>query len=201
MGRTELHQECRYMTQARLDTDVDLEADSWAFALRVYGRPQVADGCLRLQDETGVDVMMLLIIAFAAVRHHVLLTTSEIREFDEACRPWREQIVQPLRAIRRRLKNGPLPAPSGETEAFRSTIKAAELAAERLQNQLLAEHLRLRPPERDLVTPQDLRSVLSRVVTLALANCGREQTPDLQVLIDVIVDAAMQDTRCTSGAQ
>jgi uncharacterized protein (TIGR02444 family) len=189
------------MTQARLDTNFDLEADSWAFALRVYGRPLVADACLRLQDEAGVDVMMFLITAFAAVRHHVLLTTSEIRDLGEACRPWREQIVQPLRAIRRRLKSGPLPAPSGAAEPFRSTIKAAELAAERLQNQLLAERLPLTPPERDSVTPQGLRSVLSNVVTLALAGCGSEQPSDLQALIDVVVDAAMQDARQTSGAQ
>jgi uncharacterized protein (TIGR02444 family) len=183
------------MTQARLDTSLDLEADSWAFALRVYGRPLFADACLRLQDEAGVDVVMFLITAFAAVRHHVLLTPSEIRELDEACRPWREQIVEPLRAIRRRLKSGPLPAPSGETEPFRSTIKTAELAAERLQNQLLAQRLPLRPPERDPVTPQDLRSVLSSVVTLALARCGSEQSSELQSSIDVVVDAAMQDTR------
>jgi uncharacterized protein (TIGR02444 family) len=182
------------MTQARLDANFDLEADSWAFALRIYARPLVADACLRLQNEAGVDVMMLLFTAFAAVRHHVFLTTSEIRDLDEACRPWREQIVQPLRAIRGRLKSGPLPAPGSETEPFRSTIKAAELAAERLQNWLLAERLPLRP-EREAVDPQDLRSVLSGVVTLALARCGSEQTSDLRSSIDAIVEAAMQDTR------
>jgi uncharacterized protein (TIGR02444 family) len=181
------------MMQARPDANLDLEADSWAFALRIYARPLVADACLRLQDEAGVDVMMFLIIAFAAVRHHVLLTTSEVRDLDEACRPWREQIVHPLRAVRGRLKSGPLPAPSRETEPFRSTIKAAELAAERLQNRLLAERLPLRPPERDAVNPQDLRSVLCSVVTLALERSGSGQTSDLQSSIEVIVEAAMQD--------
>jgi uncharacterized protein (TIGR02444 family) len=183
------------MTEARLNANFDLEVDSWAFALRIYARPLVADACLRLQNEAGVDVMMLLFTAFAAVRHHVLLTKLEIRDLDEACRPWREQIVQPLRAIRGRLKSAPLPAPSRETEPFRSTIKAAELAAERLQNRLLVERLPLRPAERDAVNPQDLRSVLSGVVTLALARCGSEQTSDLRSSIDVIVEAAMQDTR------
>jgi uncharacterized protein (TIGR02444 family) len=182
------------MIQARLDTNLDLEADSWAFALRIYARPLVADACLRLQNEAGVDVMMFLIIAFAAVRHHVLLTTLEVRDLDEACRPWREQIVHPLRAIRGRLKSGPLPAPSGETEAFRSRIKAAELAAERLQNKLLAECLPLGPPQRAGVSPQGLGSVLGSVVTLALERSGREQTSDLQSSIEVIVEAAMQDT-------
>src|ERR1700744_5128306 len=127
----------------------ELEADGWAFALPLYAQPGVADACLRLQDEACVDVMIFLMTVFAALRHRVLLTPAEIRELDEDGRPWREQIVQPLRALRTRLKTGPLPAPSRATEPFRSTIKAAELAAERLQNQLLAERLPLRAPERE----------------------------------------------------
>jgi uncharacterized protein (TIGR02444 family) len=174
---------------------LDLEADSWAFALHVYAQPRVAEACLKLQDEAGVDVMMLLMSAFAAVRHRILLTRSEILELDEFCRPWREQIVQPLRAIRGRLKTGPLPAPDSETEQFRSKIKLAELAAERLQNQLLAEHLPLRPPERDAVVPEDLRLVLRNVVTLALEKRGRMQISDLLSSIDAMVGAATQDTR------
>jgi uncharacterized protein (TIGR02444 family) len=173
----------------------DLEADSWAFALDIYARSGVADACLRLQGEAGVDVMMLLMAAFAAVRHRVLLTASEIRELDEACRPWREQIVQPLRAIRVTLKTGPLPAPNGETEPFRSTIKAAELGAERLQNRLLADRLPLRPPERDALAADDLRSVVRSVVTLALEKHGSTALSDHLASIDVIVAAATQQIR------
>ena len=174
---------------------LDLEADSWAFALRLYAQPGVADACLRLQDEAGIDVMMFLMIVFAAVRHRVLLTPSEIGALDDVCRPWREQIVQPLRAIRGRLKAGPLPAPNNETEPFRSTIKAAELAAERLQNRLLAERLPLRPPERDTLVPEDLRSVLRSVVMLALERRPGKPLSDLHAAIDAIVDGAMHDPR------
>ena len=173
----------------------ELEADGWAFALHIYAQPGIADVCLRLQDEAGVDVMMFLMTGFAAVRHCVLLTPAEIRELDEVCRPWREQIVQPLRALRMRLKTGPLPAPNTATEPFRSTIKAAELAAERLQNQLLAERLPLRSPERDTLASEDLRSVLCSVVSLALEKRPGKPISDLLSSIDTIVDAAMQDTR------
>jgi uncharacterized protein (TIGR02444 family) len=179
------------MTQSRSD----LEADGWAFALHLYAQPGVADACLKLQDEAGVDVMMALMVVFAAVRHRVLLTPAEIRELDEACRPWREQIVHPLRAIRTRLKAGPSPAPGSATEPFRTTIKAAELAAERLQNQLLAERLPLRAPERDIVTADDLRSVLRSVATLALEKLPGKLLSDLLSAIDVISDAAMQEKR------
>ncbi len=93
-------------------TRPELEADSWAFALAIYAKPGVAEACLTLQNEAGVDVMLLLMAAFAAVKHRLLLTADEIRALDEACRPWREQIVRPLRAVRSGLKTGPRPAPS-----------------------------------------------------------------------------------------
>lgn len=173
----------------------ELEADSWAFALHIYARPGVADTCLKLQNEAGVDVMMLLMVSYAAVRHRILLTPSEIRALDQACRPWREQIVRPLRAIRSGLKTGPLPAPNSETEEFRSKVKAIELASERLQNQLLAECLPLRPPERDAVDPEDLRSILRSVVTLFLETRGSGKIAGLLPSINEIVEAATHEMR------
>jgi uncharacterized protein (TIGR02444 family) len=173
----------------------ELEAESWAFALDIYARPGVADACLKLQNEAGVDVMMFLVIAFAAVRHRTLLTPSEIRQLDEACRPWREQIVRPLRAIRSGLKTGPLPAPNSETEEFRSKVKAIELASERLQNRLIAERLPLKPPTREKVDREDLRAVLRNVVTLFLEGRSGTSVTDLLPSIDEIVAAAMYDAR------
>ena len=168
----------------------ELEADSWVFALEIYARPGVADACLRLQNEASIDVMMLLMVTYAAVRHRIWLSPTEIRQLDEACRPWREQIVRPIRAIRSELKTGPLPAPNSETEQFRSKVKAIELAAERLQNQLLAERLPLRPPQQDAVDPNDLRSVLRAVVTHFLETRESKPIADLLPSIDAIVDAA-----------
>jgi uncharacterized protein (TIGR02444 family) len=181
----------------------DLEAESWAFALDVYARPGVADACLKLQGEAGVDVMMFLFIAFVVVHLRILLTPAEIRELDEACRRWREQIVWPLRAIRSRLKEGPLPAPSNETERFRSKIKAAELEAERLQNQLLAELVVKLPadrlpqgkPKQPTIDADELRSVLRSVVMLFLERCGNKPIGDLVRSIDEIADAVMQGAR------
>jgi len=178
----------------------DFEADSWAFALEIYAAPGVADACLKLQNEAGADVMMLLAVTFAAVRHRILLNPAEIRELDEACRPWREQIVWPLRAVRSGLKTGPSPAPSGETEQFRSKVKAVELAAERLQNQLLAERMPLRPPERDAVDAAELRSVLTGVVTLFLERRANKPIADHLPAIGEIVAAAMHDARRRTSA-
>jgi uncharacterized protein (TIGR02444 family) len=170
-------------------TQSELEADSWAFALAIYAKPGVAEACLTLQNEAGVDVMLLLMATFAAAKHRLLLTADEIRALDEACLPWREQIVWPLRAIRSELKTGPRPAPNEATEPFRSQVKALELAAEKLENRLLAECLPLRPAEKETVTLEQLRTVLERVV----AHFVKRQRVQLSPPIDKIVEAAIQD--------
>jgi uncharacterized protein (TIGR02444 family) len=167
----------------------EIEADSWAFALTIYARPGVADACLALQNEAGVDVMLLLMATFAAVKRRVLLTPDEIKAMDEACRPWREQVVWRLRAIRSELKTGPRPAPSSKTEPFRSKIKALELEAERLENQLLAECLPLRKPEEEIVKPEQLRIVLNDVVM----HFAVEREASLSSSMETIVEAAMPD--------
>jgi len=170
-----------------------LEAECWAFALAIYARPGVAEACLALQNEAGVDVMMLLMATFVAVKHRILLTPHEVQALDEACRPWREQIVWPLRAIRSGLKIGPQPAPSEATEQFRSQVKALELQAEKLENGLLVECLPLRPPEKEIVKPEQLRAALEDVVSFFAERRDTAPKASLPSSIDTIVEAAIPD--------
>lgn len=174
-------------------TRPELEADSWAFALAVYARPRVAEACLSLQNEAGVDVMLLLMVTFAAVKHRILLAPGEIKALDGVCRPWREQIVWRLRDVRTGLKTGPQPAPSSETEQFRSQVKALELAAEKHENRLLAEHLPLKPPEKETVKPEQLRAVLNDVVMLFAERRETQRNASLSSPIDTIVESAIKD--------
>jgi uncharacterized protein (TIGR02444 family) len=171
-------------------TGAELEAESWAFALEFYARPGVADACLALQNEAGVDVMLLLMVTFAAVKHRHLLTCEEIKSLNDTCRPWREQIVWPLRKMRVGLKAGPSPAPGEATEEFRSKIKAVELAAERLQNRLLAESLPLGPPDKEPITPERLRAAVIEVVAIFSETEGLSAR--LSSSIDVVVTAAIE---------
>jgi uncharacterized protein (TIGR02444 family) len=174
-------------------TPAQAEAESWAFALSLYAKPGVADACLALQNEAGVDVMLLLMVAFAAVKRRTLLTLDEITEMNEACLPWREQIVRKLRTIRTELKAGPRPAPSEPTEAFRSKVKALELDAEKFENQLLVECLPLRPPEQERVKPEQLQTVLHDVVLLFAGQRESKPNAALSSAMATIVAAAIED--------
>jgi len=66
------------------------------------------------------------------------LTAAALGARIEAVRPWRDQVVKPLRAARRWLK-GQQTAPSESAEALRQAIVAQELEAERLEQLILAE--------------------------------------------------------------
>ena len=171
----------------------ELEADSWAFALAVYARPGVTEACLTLQNVLGVDVMLLMMVTFAAVKHRILLTPDEIEAMDTSCRPWRDHVVRKLRAIRTELKTGPAPAPSRATEQFRSQVKALELQGEKIENQLLAECLPLRQAQTEPVRPDQLRRVLNDVATCFAGQRGTKLDASPSSSIEVIVEAAMQD--------
>lgn len=115
----------------------------WDFALRLYAVDCVSTACLALQDDHGADVTLLLYAAWMGAVHRHALTPDEAGHAREAVCAWHDEIVRPLRAVRRRMKTGPGPAPGTETEALRDRLKSVELGAERLE---LATLERLAPP-------------------------------------------------------
>lgn len=108
----------------------------WRFSLRFYARDGVAPICLALQDQQGVDVNLFFLLLFLASKQR-RLTTVEVQRIDHAAAAWRTRAVQPLRALRRDLKNGVAAMDAQATEALRSEIKRCELHAERLQQEML----------------------------------------------------------------
>lgn len=120
------------------------EATIWAGILRIYDAPGVAPLCLRLQDEGGIDVMLLLCLCHAA-RQNAALTPAEVDALIAGMEPWRQAAVRPLRALRIALR-APVPAvPDALRESVRTRLKAAELESERVQAALFADWLSRRP--------------------------------------------------------
>src|ERR1019366_9679259 len=76
----------------------------WNFSLAVYGANAVEDECLKLQDQFGLDVNLLLLSAFLGAGHGVALTSDDISSARQEVRHWHEQIVcTPRAAISRPL--------------------------------------------------------------------------------------------------
>jgi uncharacterized protein (TIGR02444 family) len=105
----------------------------WDFSLKVYARPGAAEAALKLQDEGGQDVNLLLFCCWAAVCGHPL-SQAEARALEAESEEWRRSVVQPLRQVRRHLK--PL-EPEPGVAALRAQVKRQELAAEWLQQDRL----------------------------------------------------------------
>src|SRR5258706_7062277 len=123
------------MTAATLDKARDGSA-FWDFSLRFYAQPRVAAACLELQDRAGVDVNVLLYLLFVA-QHCRQLDRSDITRIDAAVKAWREQVVQPLRRMRRELKNVVAPIDADAVAALRNDVKRIELESERIEQHAL----------------------------------------------------------------
>jgi uncharacterized protein (TIGR02444 family) len=108
----------------------------WRFSLQFYRLPKVADACIALQDEAGVDVNLLLFLLWHARRRR-RLTAADVAALEAKIAPWRDATVIPLRGVRRALKSPPALVEASVAEAFRNRIKAVELEAERLQQEAM----------------------------------------------------------------
>src|SRR5688572_5067029 len=104
----------------------------WRFSLRFYALPEVAPACLALQDEAQVDVNLLLFLLFLADGGRAV-TRDDVARLDAQIAPWRTDVVEPLRALRRRLKTGIGDVPPPASEGLRNMVKKVELEAERLE--------------------------------------------------------------------
>jgi uncharacterized protein (TIGR02444 family) len=101
----------------------------WDFSLLHYARTDVADLCLRLQDEHGVNVNLLFWCAWLEQRG-CTLDIGHLRSAQKRIHSWDEHYVVPLRQLRRRMKVEYGVADVG-IELVRSQIKQAELLAEK----------------------------------------------------------------------
>ena len=109
-----------------------------SFAEALYGRAGVEAACLDLQDRRGLDVAVLLHACWLGTRARGLCVT-ETAGLVWRTMPWRNEVVRPLRRVRRRLKAGLEGMPRELSEPVRQQVKAAELAAERALLALLAD--------------------------------------------------------------
>ncbi len=108
----------------------------WRFSLDFYGRPEVADACIALQDREDADVNLVLLGLWLGICGH-RLSVGKGRRLARLARDWQEPIVAPLRRVRRRLKQRsdlPWPAPLA---AWRNDLARVELGLEQVEQLLL----------------------------------------------------------------
>jgi uncharacterized protein (TIGR02444 family) len=115
----------------------DANLSFWQFSLANYGKPGLSPAVIGLQNRLGADVNLLLYGCWAAARGRALSDT-DIAKADATIQLWREQVVEPLRKVRDRLKGGVAPVPADAGQALRKRVLDAEIAGEELAQQALA---------------------------------------------------------------
>lgn len=114
------------MTEATA-APADTEA-LWRFSAALYARPGVSEALIALQDRAGCDVNLMLFAMWLGVSGRGRVTQEELAAASRTARPIAVGIVEPLRALRRRLK----PDPDNDVQRLRGGIKSLELAAEKV---------------------------------------------------------------------
>jgi uncharacterized protein (TIGR02444 family) len=149
----------------------------WDFSLKVYAGDGIAPACLALQDGKGMDVNLLLFCCWAGL-HGRSLKTAEMESLIAEVAPWRTQVIEPLRAVRRQLR-----AEDGTGVAsspLRTYVKAAELEAEAVQQRILFEALPLEPGVSSARVASENLSAYARLLKV---DCDSTVTADLAAVL------------------
>ena len=141
------------LPRARMNRSQETDgAAFWDFSLKLYGAPDVAPACLKLQDAHGADVNVMLLLLWVALDGRVL-GEDELMAIDQSVRNWREDVVRPVRNLRRVLKDRRWPL-EGEQEGLRNGIKEIELESERIAQKLSLQALNGCPPPPSAEAPR-----------------------------------------------
>jgi uncharacterized protein (TIGR02444 family) len=143
-----------------LQTNTPADTPFWRFSLNFYRQAGVAEACIALQDDCGVDVNLMLFLLWLAASGRQL-SIDNVKQLDEAVRGWRELTIIPIRNVRRTLKGAATLVETGRQEAFRTRIKALELEAERLQQEALYARSRSVPRGSESPAPAAARANLA----------------------------------------
>jgi len=114
------------MSEAAQFATIPLDNPLWRHACQFYAQPGIEQILLTLQDEHGADINQIL-------QAHWL--GSEGKAWDQGCVSeeyllWMEQQIQPLRKIRRDMKQQWVVERGAAFEDFRQQVKKLELQAE-----------------------------------------------------------------------
>jgi uncharacterized protein (TIGR02444 family) len=164
------------------------EDELWTFSVSLYGHRLVRRYCLALQDASGADVNIILLLLYAATRG-IALTADHVSQLDRCCAQWRETVIRPLREARRAAKSAKLP---GSTDVY-SMLKSGEIASERVGQRILGRELQQLSQPTDARTPLQL----GRANLLAYRDVVPMADAAIDDLLEAFSDFVRGPTTCT----
>lgn len=117
----------------------DEAAALWGFAVRVYGMRGIKDTCLAVQARYGLSISTLLGAIWTGAHGYGRMGATQLETTVRRATEWHREVIEPMRALRRRLRQQPPPGLEERTDALRHEVLRQELEAERIEQQLLLE--------------------------------------------------------------
>lgn len=116
----------------------------WQYSLSLY--PAINDLCLQWQDSYGVNINLLLFMLYLD-KQQQSLTELQLQQLEDLLKHFSTEVTQSIRTLRRTL-----PSPWLEStmqQPLRQQLLTTELAAEKLEQQLLVQQFNQLSPSQD----------------------------------------------------
>lgn len=133
-------------------------AQFWEWSNRIYRRKGVSEVLIKLQDAYRLDVNIILWCAWVG-EFFGAAPELALRKAEDLSRLWGGGVVAKLREVRRTLKSPPMQADAAAADALRTSVKDAELEAERIEQGILETLAREFTSQ---ITPADAKSAARR---------------------------------------
>lgn len=152
----------------------------WEFALALYEVESVKQACLSIQARYGLSISLLLGAVWTGANGYGRLGATELETAIRRGMEWHREIIEPLRALRRRLRQHPPQGLERRTERLRHRLLEQELEAERVEQQLFLEDF---PPGR-LTAPRKecWRDAAANAALLTRKSCPQPEPQALEAL-------------------
>lgn len=149
----------------------------WEFALTLYDVDAVKQACFTIQARYGLSISLLLSTVWAGANGYGRLGATELETAIRRAMEWHREIIEPLRALRRRLRQHPPQGMERRTERLRHRLLEQELEAERIEQRLFIEDF---PPGRTAAPAEERwRDAAANAALFTRKSCPQ---PELQAL-------------------
>jgi len=163
----------------------------WDFALPVYQTKGVGDACIALQDRYAIDVNCVLYCCFVGASGRGALDAPSIERLIAVSGPWNREVVQALRAVRRRMRGGVEPVDKALSDSLRQRLLAVEIDCERCEMVTIGQALDR--PARAGVPAEDRAKQAAANIGAYFARLGVKPTAEDCRSVAVIVGAALTE--------
>lgn len=150
----------------------------WRFSLAFYALPDVARALIALQDRHGLDVNLMLFALWLGISGRGRLGKDTSAAGERAAATVRDEIVEPLRSLRRRLRQHP----DADVQRLREGVQALELEGEKLVQRRLV-HL-AGPGLGDI--PAEERRVTALANLAAYLGAEKARSAEAMVICDAL---------------